>query len=200
MVDETGASCHGLLPDQFTLALDAPAVARQIAIAADDAVARNGQCDRVGGAGASDRTGRGEGADPTGQLHVGHRPADRDRAKLLPDAALERRPAHIEREMKSLRQACPRSGSPSPGHRGRRPRSRRAWLGETGGEIRLQLVVVGADQNGADALGATGDQHLAQGAFADRIGEDVDGNIGMRCRGCKPRGVSEIMRFIGSAP
>src|SRR6266853_5968092 len=34
-----GDSCHGLLPDQFTLALDAPAAARQIAIGADDAVA-----------------------------------------------------------------------------------------------------------------------------------------------------------------
>jgi len=29
---KNGASCHGLLPDQFTLALDAPAVTRQIAI------------------------------------------------------------------------------------------------------------------------------------------------------------------------
>ena len=73
-----------------------------IAIAAHDALARNGQCDRVGGAGASDSAGRGQWADPTGQLRVAHGPFYRDCAKLLPDAALERRTAHIEREMKSF--------------------------------------------------------------------------------------------------
>jgi hypothetical protein len=36
------------------------------------------------------------------QLHLGHCPSDRDRAKLLPDAALKRCPAHVECEMKSL--------------------------------------------------------------------------------------------------
>jgi hypothetical protein len=90
-----GAPCHGFLPDQFTLAVDAPAVARQVAIGADDSVARNGQCNRAGGAGTSDHTDRGQWADPTGQSHVGNRPSDGDRAHLLPDAALKRRPAHI---------------------------------------------------------------------------------------------------------
>ncbi len=61
-------------------------------------------------------------------------------------------------------------------------------LGKTGGEVRLHLVVFGPDQNGADAIDTTGDQHSAQGAFADRIGENVNGNIGMRCRGCMLRG------------
>src|SRR5262245_39202248 len=51
------ASCRGLPADQVALALDAPTVARQVAIAADDAVARNRQGDRVGSAGAGDRTG-----------------------------------------------------------------------------------------------------------------------------------------------
>jgi hypothetical protein len=37
------------------LAPDTPAITRQIAIAAYDAVARNGHCHRIGGAGASDR-------------------------------------------------------------------------------------------------------------------------------------------------
>ena len=45
----------------------------------------------------------------------------------------------------------------------------------------MESVVVGTDQNRADAIGTTGDQHPVQGAFADRIGENVSGNIGMRC-------------------
>src|SRR5262249_57301025 len=87
--------------------LDTPAVVRQIAIVAYDAVARNGQCDRIGGAGASDGTGRRRRADPTGQLHVSHCPSERDRAKLLPDAALERRPEQIEWEIKPFRGPVP---------------------------------------------------------------------------------------------
>jgi hypothetical protein len=117
-------------------------------------------------------------------IHVGHRPSDGDRAKLLPDAAVKRRPAHVEREMKSLgglvheadhlRQVIVDDGRVGD-ERG---------LGKTGGEVGAQLAVVGADQNGADAVGTTGDQHPAQGAFADRIGENVNGNIGMRCSDC----------------
>ena len=57
-------------------------------------------------------------------------------------------------------------------------------LGKPAGEVRLQLVVVGTDQNGADTIDTTGDQHPAQGAFAGRMEENVNGNIGMRCRGC----------------
>ena len=45
----------------------------------------------------------------------------------------------------------------------------------------MESVVVGTDQNRAEAIGTTGDQHPVQGAFADRIGENVSGNIGMRC-------------------
>jgi len=53
-------------------------------------------------------------------------------------------------------------------------------LGKTDGEIRHELVLVGADQDGADARRAKGDQHLADGAFAARIEDGIDG--------CKPRG------------
>src|SRR5215467_11774590 len=148
------------------LALDAPAVAREIAIGADDAVARNGECDRISGAGASDRAGRGRVADPTGEFHVGHRPSDTDRAKLLPDAALKRRPAHIEHELKSLG---------GPVHEAYHLRQiimddglvrKERGLGKAGGEVRLQLVMVDAEKDGADAFDDTGDQHLAQGALA----------------------------------
>jgi hypothetical protein len=55
--------------------------------------------------------------------------------------------------------------------------------GKTSGEVGLQLVMVGADQNGADAIDTTGDQYSAQGAFTGRIGEKVNGDIGMRRRG-----------------
>jgi hypothetical protein len=61
-------------------------------------------------------------------------------------------------------------------------------LGKTAGEVRLQLVMVSTDQNGADAIDTAGDQHPAQGAFAGRVEEDVNGNTGMRCRGCMLQG------------
>jgi hypothetical protein len=99
--------------------------------------------------------------------------------------SLKLRAAHIEHEMKSfggpvheadhLHQIIVDDGL---------VRDERG-LGKAGGEVRLQLAMVGADQNGADAFDATGDQHPAPGAFAGRIGEDVDGNIVMRCCGFK---------------
>src|SRR5215471_7354315 len=94
-----GHSYHRLLLDQLTLALDAPAVAGQISIAAHHAVARDGQCDWIGGASPSHRARRRKGTDPAGQLHVGHRPSGGNGPKFLPDAALERSPTHIEREI-----------------------------------------------------------------------------------------------------
>src|SRR5262245_41297138 len=90
------------------------------------------------------------------QLHVGHRSSDGDRAKLLPDAAVKRGPAHIEREMKSrggvvheadhLRQVTVDE---------RLVRDERG-LGKTGGEVRYQLIVVRTDQRDADAIDTKG--------------------------------------------
>src|ERR1700733_15319503 len=99
------ASYHGLLPEQLTLALEAPAVTRELAIATDDAVARNDKRDRVGGASVSNHARRGLGVnaiDQTGQVHVAYCFARRDRANFLPHAALKRRPTHIEREVEPI--------------------------------------------------------------------------------------------------
>src|SRR5260370_37226274 len=102
-----------------------------------------------------------------GELGVGHRGPDRDRAKRLPDAALERRPAQVERETETFAR---------PVHEADHLRQMVVDVGlvygelalrKTGREIRFQFMFVGADQNGADARGATGKQDLARGASAD---------------------------------
>ena len=56
--------------------------------------------------------------------------------------------------------------------------------------------MVGAEQNGADASGATGDRHLTQSAFTYRMGGDVDGNVGRRCRKCNPGRRHEWQRYL----
>ncbi len=178
-----GASRQGLSPDQLALALDAPAIICQTAVGADDTVARNGQCDRIGGACAGDRAGRAEGTDPLGKLGVGHRPSHRNRAELLPDAALECRPAHVEEKVKSfarlvheadhLRQIIVEHGFVC-GELG---------LGKAAGKVRLQFVVVVADQDGTDTRNAASDEHLTQSAFADRIGDGFGKDIDVSDRG-----------------
>src|SRR5262245_39191611 len=95
-------SCRSFLVDELALTLDAPLIASQVAIAPHDAVAGNGERDRIGRARGSDRTDRIQGADPAGEFGVGHRGSDWDRTKLFPDAPLERRSAQIERQLKSF--------------------------------------------------------------------------------------------------
>jgi hypothetical protein len=75
-----------------------------------------------------------------------HCPSDRDRAKLLPYAALKRRPAHVECEIKSLgwlvhetdhlRQVIVDDGLVRD----------ECGSGKTGGELPLRLVLVGTCQ------------------------------------------------------
>src|SRR6201999_2582975 len=98
-------SCHGLLAEQLMLSLEAPAVTRELAIATDDAVARNGKRDRIGSASIGNHARRGLGVnavDQPSQLHVAYCLARRDRANFLPHAALKRRPSHVEREVERL--------------------------------------------------------------------------------------------------
>ena len=82
-----------LLLDEFALALDASVIARQVAIAADDPVAGNAECDRIGGAGTGDGTDRVWRSDRICAPAISHRGSDRNRAQRFPNAALERRPA-----------------------------------------------------------------------------------------------------------
>src|SRR6478735_4129548 len=84
--------------DQLALALDPPAIAGEAAVVADDAVAR--YRDRVGVGRASPGHGanRSRRADLLGNARVRLGLAGRDLAKRQPDALLEGRAAHVQRQ------------------------------------------------------------------------------------------------------
>src|SRR5215470_7498081 len=92
------ASCHGLPSNKLALTLDAPTEARQIAISPDHAVTRNCECDRIRCACVCNNAS-GQGTNPAAEFQIAHRLSDGDRAHLLPHATLNRRPAHIKREL-----------------------------------------------------------------------------------------------------
>src|SRR5258706_226695 len=87
--------------EQRPLALDAPAVARERAVVAHDAVAGNGDRDRVGGAGVRHRAHGFRHADALRDLRVGRSRAGRDLAQRLPDALLKGGSAHVERQIET---------------------------------------------------------------------------------------------------
>jgi hypothetical protein len=72
--------------------------------------------------------------------------------------------------------------------------------GKAGGEVRLQLVMVSAEQNGAAAFDVAGNQHLAQGAFAGRKARMSTATLSCVAPDVRRKTVSEIMRSIGLAP
>src|SRR5579864_72861 len=74
------------LLEQRVLAFEAPAVAGQVAVLPDDAMARNHDGNRIRGAGASDGANRSGLADGSGDFGVRARGAVGDAAKLVPDA------------------------------------------------------------------------------------------------------------------
>src|SRR5579864_3939572 len=74
------------LLEQRVLAFEAPAVAGQVAVLTDDAMAGNDDGDRIRGAGASDGANRSGLADGSGDFGVRARGAVGDAAKLVPDA------------------------------------------------------------------------------------------------------------------
>lgn len=87
------------LLEQGALAFEAPAVAGQVAVLADDAMAGNDDGDRIRRAGASDGANGSGLADGARDLGVRARSAVRDAAKLVPHAALERGGLHVERQV-----------------------------------------------------------------------------------------------------
>src|SRR4051794_7003007 len=91
-------SSPGLAVEQRALALDAPAIAREIAVGADHAMARDRDGERVGGAGLGDRADGAGRADLARDLGVARGLAGRDLAQRLPDSLLERGAADVERQ------------------------------------------------------------------------------------------------------
>lgn len=82
-------------------ALDTPAVTGQGAIGTHHPMAGNGDRQRVGGTGLRHRPRGLWSADALGNLGVAGRGAWGNLPKRLPDALLEGRAAHIERQLKT---------------------------------------------------------------------------------------------------
>ena len=154
----------GLAIDQGALALDPPAIAGERTVGAHHPVAGDRHRQRVGRAGAGDRAHRPWLADFPGDVGVGHRLPRRDFAQSPPDALLEGRAAHVERQIE------PDPGrldeADHPRHQGfeiavaaDQPGARESIL-----KITDQGLRIVADQDGADALVAPGHQDRAQRA------------------------------------
>src|SRR6202051_393787 len=103
--DTRQASVNGhrnFLVDQRPLAFDAPTIARDRSTVAHDAMTGDCQGDRVLSAGLSDRSQRYGAAHTAGELRVGEGFSERNRAKRIPNTALEWRAANIEVEVERI--------------------------------------------------------------------------------------------------
>lgn len=79
--------------------MNAPAVAGEVAVRPDGAVAGDQDRDGVGGARRADGARGPRLSDPPGDLTIGTGLPRGDGAELVPDAGLERRRPHVERKV-----------------------------------------------------------------------------------------------------
>ena len=164
---------------QRALALDAPAIAGERAVAAHDAVARDRDRQRVGAAGLRDRAHRLRRADAlrdarssSPSCRPGSRAAPARRAAGRPcrerrAAGRARRPGASTKPT-TLATSCSNAASP-PISRARGKRSCRSRASASGSS---------PEQDGADAAVALRDQDGAQRALADR-----EANVGVGAAG-----------------
>src|SRR6202790_2717916 len=93
---------RNFLVDQRLLAFDAPAIACHRSTGPHDAMTGDRQGDRVLGAGLSDCSQRFGAAHTAGELRVGQGFSKRNRAKRIPNTALEWRAANVEVKVKRI--------------------------------------------------------------------------------------------------
>ena len=87
--------------EENSLAIDAPPVAGEMAVVADDTMAGDGDGDTVSGAGPGDGAHGFRTADFSGDLRVARGRAGGDFPQCLPDALLEHRPSNIKRQVEA---------------------------------------------------------------------------------------------------
>src|SRR6266705_2469862 len=102
---ETSALPFSFHLQECGLALDSPAVSSERAVSSDDAMARHGQSDWVGGAGAGHGTDSARVADLRCDLAVAASSAVGDAADGVPYFALKHGRLQIERQVKRVRLA-----------------------------------------------------------------------------------------------
>src|SRR5205823_6995100 len=95
------SSTDGFALEEPTLALHAPAIARQAAVMTDDPMTGNRDRDRVRRARARHRADGLRRADTLRQLRIGRGAPGGDLAQCLPDALLECRAAHVQRQVEA---------------------------------------------------------------------------------------------------
>src|SRR5262245_42550601 len=156
-------------PEQRELPLETPAIARQSAVAAHDAMAGNRHGAGLGGAGLAHFFCGRRRAWPPSYVGVAFCRAGRDLLQRAPDLLLEGRSAHFQRHIEAHRRR---------GEEARHLRDEWLQLGAGTAECRLrkmlpqiarQSVSVVAEQDGAHATVALGDEHDAEDAFAGGI-------------------------------
>ncbi len=92
---------HAFAGEQGALAGNAPTIARQGAVRAHHAMARDRHRKPVGAAGQRDGAHRGGGADGAGDVGIGRGRAQRDRPERRPDPLLEGGAADIEGQVET---------------------------------------------------------------------------------------------------
>ena len=91
--------------EQAALVFDAPAVAGELTIRANDTMARNSERNRIGRASVCHHASsdlRIDVVDKPSEVRVAHRLPDGDRTDLPPDPLLKQWSAHVEREVESI--------------------------------------------------------------------------------------------------
>ena len=145
-----------------------PKVAGEVAVLSGPPVAGDRHRQGVGRAGPRHRTRRPGSADRAGDVGVAGGRSGRNPSQRFPDPHLERRTADVERQVQSERR-----GFDEAYHLGdqafeigvatNQVRSRKTVLKVPG-----EAIWILADQDGANAFAASGDQDRAQRALADR--------------------------------
>ena len=159
---------------QYALALHAPAISAELARAAHDAMARNQQSDAVRCARASDGA-RGAGlADRLGNFRIRAHFAVRQLLQIAPHDQLERRAAHIQRQIEPRLDATQMAiERRHPGfelllvRRGHRLHGRRRKLAA---QLRLQRAVAVPELQEADAAIRRTDHQQTERRAAARVG------------------------------
>src|SRR5260221_3094349 len=133
------------------------------------------QCDGVLRAGLSDRSQRLRAAHAAGELRIGHGFSEGNRAKRIPDAALERRAANVEVEVKSIAWRGDELHDPGQLITERAVVQDNPAVRETRGQILFQFLGCRAKPDCANADRAARNKDFPQSADAD-CEFDIGGN------------------------
>src|SRR5690554_1858247 len=164
---------HAFALQERALSPDTPTISGQRAVASQDAVTGNGDRHQVGGTRAGDRA-RGAGStDGAGNLGIGRGLAERNLAKLLPNALLKFGSIEVEFQVEVPARMLDivDDGGEGMGEFGRVVGAQVATtrLRKTPPQWLLNLTRILADKDRADAFGGSSDQNETERGFTQGI-------------------------------